>query len=154
MDIMNQQKQAVIITCPSCGHTVSLEGIARHCPICGASLEIIEADHNFALLGVREEPVTVKEEDTLIDFYERWRAGSVFIMLLGVVVFFFVFFDIKNSYINYGPYFWKSGENLFFPLVAGFVGFLFLVIGYILFRYFGKQRDALRSLSKEAGEEK
>ena len=134
------------VKCPKCMMGVPVvEGRQLSCPKCRIVLEVIETGPGFNLIGACDDQKVHRDDlllpgDPVIDYYAKWQMRALFAIAIGLAIGFMLFLDMKNSYDNFGFYFWKSPRNMIFPYI-GIPVTLFLVGGGIwLYRYVDKDK--------------
>jgi hypothetical protein len=132
------------------------------CPACQTSLEIMTDEVGLIIVGVVRhspqradsfrEPAPLPPGDPVVDEYHKWQMRAAFIALSGLAFGIILFMDLKNSYANYGPGFWRNFENLAAVPVLGFLTVVPLVTGVWMYLYAGggirERRERVRAEEK------
>ena len=133
------------VKCPKCLMSVPVkDGRELACPNCRVSLEVIDAGPGFSIIGARKDQNTSQDalsaSNPVIEYYTKWQAGALFTIAIGVAIGFILFLDMKNSYFNFGFYFWKNPRNMIFPYIGAPLTLLLVAGGIWLFRYVDKDK--------------
>jgi hypothetical protein len=133
------------VKCPKCLMSVPVkEGRELACPNCRAALEVIEAEAGFNIIGARKDQNAPQgalfANDPVIEYYTKWQMRALFAVALGIAIGFMLFLDMKNSYFNFGFYFWKNPRNMIFPYIGAPLTLLLIAGGIWLYRYADKDK--------------